>query len=252
LIDTATGREVVRVLQDVNEKLSFSYWDGSAYQVVTGTHTVVNDQLYRQDVRLKIDNGSGSIELYIDGSIVASFSGDTLNDDFTQIDRVRFESDNNILASLSAGLLLSAVVIADEDTRPIRVKTLHVTGNGSNTDWNSDYTSVDEALLNNDNDAIASDAANEVETFALADVGLTDYLVAAVSVNMRAQRGIGGPQNIQAAVRVDGTNYFSGNLAGLGNTHAPFWNIFDVSPDTSAAWTLAEVDALEAGVKSIS
>jgi len=253
LIDMATGREVVRVRMDTSPSdysLGFEYWDGSAYQFVPGGSIMASDTFYELDLHCKIADSGGVFRLYVDGTQIAEFVGDTLNSGYTSIDRVRFGSNIGSRSSTDWGSLISQVVVADQDTRGMKVATLKVTGNGNSTGWDNDYQNVDEALVYSDSDVIISDAAGEVETYELGNHGLSDYVVLALAVNARGLRGASGPQNIQLAVRIGGTDYFSGNT-GPGTTFGPLRNMWPLNPDTSAAWTLSELDSLEAGVKSV-
>ena len=251
LIDSATGREVVRVFKNAGLNVCFSYWNGAAYQTVVGSFTVTEEQVYVFDLHLLIADTGGEIAVYVDQVLSASFSGDTLHSGFSQIDQVVFASDNT--AGGIAGCFLSQVVIADEDTRGMSVRTLEVSGAGATNGWtDGDRTDIDEALTINDADRMTSDTADQVATFALGNHDITGYDVLGVSVVMRGKKAASGPQNMQAAVRVDGTDYFSGNLNEIeADLYGPQWNIWTLSPDTSSDWTQAELDALEAGMKSI-
>lgn len=144
---------------------------------------------------------------------------------------------------------LSQVIVADEPTIGWRLLTRYPNGAGADTAWVGDYTGVDETT-NSDADFVNSGTATQVETFTQTGPVITGYIPRAVGVYFRSRRGAGGPQNIQAALRSAGTNYFSASKAqSLG--YGIYGNIWETNPATAADWLSTAIDALQPGVKSI-
>lgn len=190
---------------------------------------------------------SGSIEVWYDEVSQGSWAGDTIGD--TGVSGVDTFEFRNIFSG-ALDVYVSEVVIADEQTINMRVATLVPNANGTNTAWVNDYTAVDE-VVDSDADTLQSDTADQVETMGLTNYGgSTDLIVAAVFVSAKAIRGASGPQNLQLAVREGATEGFGANKA-LSLVYAVYRDIWETNPDTAAAWTLSELDTLEAGVKSI-
>lgn len=189
------------------------------------------------DIHIVGNSVTGTATLYTSGS-----------------ERTTATVDLSAVASLdtlrvSSGACISQVIVADEPTIGWRLATNYPNGNGANTTWIGDYTSVDE-LDYTDADFIYSATANEVETFTHTGPALTGYVVRAVGVYARAKCGVGGPQNIQLALRVNGTNYFSSTKAlSVGYTNVG--HIWTQNPDTAADWLTTAVSAIQPGVKSI-
>lgn len=126
--------------------------------------------------------------------------------------------------------------------------TIAVTGNGVTQDWTGAYTDINE-IIYNDSNSISSGSAAQVSTYATT-INITDEVRAYV-VTARAHKGdTGGPQNLQMAVRVSGTIYFSSTLV-LGDGFGPEVAIFETNPATGLAWTAVAVNAVQPGVKSI-
>jgi hypothetical protein len=190
------------------------------------------------DVHIVGNSGTGTATLYTAGSERTTATANLAS--VASIDTLRTFGSSNAT---------SQFIVADEPTIGWRLATYYPNGNGAATTWIGDYTSVDE-LDYTDADFIYSATANEVETFTCTGPALTGYVVRAVGVYARAKCGVGGPQNIQLALRVNGTNYFSGTKA-LSVGYNNVGHIWTQNPDTAADWLTTAVAAIQPGVKSI-
>ena len=83
-----------------------------------------------------------------------------------------------------------------------------------------------------------------------ADLGIpSTATIVAVSANIYAQEAGAGSQ-IKPVLRISGTNY-EGSTISLSSGTFEYQTIYDVNPATSAAFTRAAIDAIEAGVKLV-
>lgn len=190
----------------------------------------------------------GVFQIYRNGVQLLNFSGDS--DTESAIGMIRFEG----LVGGSNEMNVSQVVVADESTIGWKLATLAPDGNGAQTAWTNDYTAIDEFTYNA-SDFIETNATSQTETFTLANINAaySTYNVKAVAVGARASNDSGSAvADIQAVVRVSGTDYTSSNLSltkdGSEYTKQNVWN---TNPATASAWNQTAVNALEAGVKSV-
>lgn len=234
---------VFRLYVSASSTLQMQYWNGSAWTNIGATWVYSGSTRYTFDMKV-VCGSSGVAEFYVGGTLITS--GTATMTSVTNIAKMRLSSNSSSLT------YYSQVIAADESTIGWKLPTLAPTGNSAtNTAWTGDYTGVDEAVLD-DVDTITSASAGGVETFTMSDAPtLSGYAVKAVVVSMRARNAATGPQNIQAAVRSAAANYFSGTLTGIGTGYAPLLAVFATDPATSAAWTLANANAAELGVKSV-
>ena len=183
---------------------------------------------------------SGAVGLYLGGTERTTATGSyTYSADVTG---VRFVGEGDSCE-------VAGIAVADEPTIGWRVTQGYMSGAGADTAWTGDYTSVDEAELN-DADFLNSTSAGQVETFTATFPTLTGYTPRAVCVSARARRGASGPQGLQLALRSSGTNYFSATKTlGLGYTAVQ--NIWETNPATSADFLLSQIASLQPGVKSV-
>ncbi len=222
------------------------YWSGSAWTNIGSAVSVTTNGI-RQRYDIYITGGgtgSGTAELYISGTLRANGTADFTA--VTNLIKFRGYGLNTVAEARSCNL-----IVADEPTIGMKLMTIYASGAGSDSAWSSGtWASVDE-VATSDVDFISSASANQVHTFAgTAISAFTGYTVRAVAVTARAKRDATGPQNLQLVVRVSGTNYFSSTKA-LTVGYGAIFNVWETSPATSVAWTVAEMSGLQFGVKSI-
>jgi hypothetical protein len=189
---------------------------------------------------------SGSATLYVNGDQVASYTGDVTTDGVTSLSALRLSNPT----TSGYGVYWSEVIIATTDTRPLRLVTMAASANGTTTNWtNGGVTNINETTLN-DTTINSSGTAGQIQLYTVGDLPAIALDVVDVWENIRAQVDTTGPQHIRAMLRTGGSNYTSGNLSppqltwGLVSHHWP------TNPNTSAAWTIGEVNALETGFDS--
>lgn len=217
-----------------------SYLSGVATFTQAGTD-VPRVQPSHVDIHWK-SGASGEVAFYINGILQMEATGLTMTY-APDVTKIRF-------GELNSRNIVSQIIMADEPTIGWRVGQSYMTSNGANTAWTGDYTSVDEALLN-EADYIYSGSADQIETYGHTLVpSLTGYNPRAVAVSARARRGGSGPQNIQLAIRSGSTNYFSGTKS-LDLGYSAVQHVWETNPDTSLPWTVSQVAAAQPGVKSI-
>ena len=140
---------------------------------------------------------------------------------------------------------ISEVIVADQDIVLARVYTNVINGAGTETDWSGSYT--DLAALQVDDAGIISTTTGDIATFTHNGSYSVDANVAAVAVSGRMASG---SSDIQACLRIGGTNYFSPDL-GAGPLSSPKQYIWTASPATAVGFTGSEVNGLELGFKAV-
>lgn len=249
----SSGTEVFRLFASSSAVIQAQYWNGSAWTNVGSTFNLSSyaGSLITYDLKF-IGGASGSFELwggpYL-GAQTLILSGSATMTAAANFARGRFwcHNINNTLEQF-----VSQVIIADEDTRGMKLHSKPPTGNsGTNIAFTGAFGDVDETVLSQ-TDYINSAVANDVETFTGAAITLTGRTVKAVAVSMQAKQDGSAPTQVQAALRIGSTNYFSTNLSPT-TTYAPLIAIWAQDPSTAAAWgtTNAGAATTEFGAKSI-
>lgn len=200
------------------------------------------------DTRLTV-SASGFFGLYIDGLLVASFTGNTtISAAVSGVTNVAFVAAAND-GTTTYQHWLSEFIVADEDIRGLFVNRLSPSAAGATSDWTGSYTEIDD-ITRDDSDNISSATANQETQVALSDLSGTVGTVRGVYVKVRAAKGPTGPQGIQVGLRIGSTNYLSGTLTPIG-VYMPLQYEMATNPATSAAWTVSDLNSAQLAVKSI-
>lgn len=133
--------------------------------------------------------------------------------------------------------------------------TLRPNGAGFVMDWGAeggDWQRVDESSSDGDTTRLYTPTANSVALFALENRTSELGVINSVTVYLNI-KGVDPIDNTtQVVIRTSSTNYFSADKTYNNTSYHLESNAWSTNPDTSAAWTWSEVDALQAGMKHIS
>lgn len=134
----------------------------------------------------------------------------------------------------------------------IRVAALLPSGAGSTTQWTpsagSNYQNVDETPPDDDTTYNSTSTASNKDTFAMGNLPSAASTVHGIQEGTRHRKDDAGSRTLRQVVRSGGTDYEGGDIA-VGDSYAYTFSIRETDPNTSAAWTGTNIDALEAGYK---
>lgn len=250
-IRSSTYGVVARLRVTAYETVIAEVYDGAAW-ISFGTFSpFASFNVVTVDVNLSIAPTGGQASWYVNGGLVGTYTGDTQGFAATTIiDNVRIQNNT----SSSDFSWFSQVIVADEDTRGMKVSTLAPNGTGALADWTGTFADVDETTIN-DSDFISASVADAGELFTMTDLSSTaqnGYEVKAVVQSARASKGLTGPQNLQYYMYSNGTVNASPNITGIVNNFATLPQyVWANDPSTGSPWTIANVNNLQAGFKSI-
>jgi hypothetical protein len=243
--------ELVR-LQSSTNVVSLQIWTGSAWTTVVPNFSFSAKTLARFDFYFRRHASAGRARMKCNGVTYFDYTGNT------DLSGTAWDSVS-IGTFAASGADLSEVIIADENTELMQLVQLIPNGNGADTGWTGDYTTIDEILNGQlqtayDTDFIEAAAVGLSETFTFSDIGAAyqGYNVAAVVIGCRALVGADpDPDEIQGIARIGGVDYTQlsqkpAPTLSLG----PVQMIFPNNPATGLPWTAAEINAAEFGFKS--
>lgn len=214
---------------------------------------------YYLEFKWNIHDSTGSAELKINGTTVASVSGvDTRNGGAGTWNTFRMYNGSN-----NAGLNIDIDDLVIWDTSgatnndflgPIRVKAILPDGAGASTDFTpsagSNFQNVDDTLTDGDSTYNAESTPGDHDTYTYAAVGLTGT-VRAVQTNLMVRSNGAGSETIRPKIRISAVDY-NGTTVGVTTTYSDSREVHQVSPATAVAWTVAEIDAAEFGIELVS
>jgi hypothetical protein len=144
--------------------------------------------LNKIDMQIIDYGGSGTVNLYVNGVLVATYTGDISVDGVSDLDSVW-------LGPNGAEIAVSEIIVASTDTRAKSLRTHSITGAGDANAWHGTYADIDEVAIN-DVDFVYSDAAADDIQCALADSPAGTFAVDAIKVEARACIGAGSPIDV--------------------------------------------------------
>ncbi|AGH31477.1 hypothetical protein LOKG_00041 [Loktanella phage pCB2051-A] len=208
------------------------------------TGTLGGDLFTTLDVNWKIHDTLGFIKIYAGKILISAYTGDTSHFANGGVSAFRIAEFNPY-----ADGTFSEIIIADQDTRGMKVKTMFGNAAGANSGFTGGYADVSGFVGPQETTAITSDTAGQISTFGLADPLASSAAILGVFINARGTKGASGPQGVNGVLRTGGVNYHSVDKAfeGILKSRSFSW---DVNPATGLNWTTAELTALEAGVRS--
>lgn len=214
----------------------------------TAATYLVNNSLltFRIDWQIISFGASCTMNLFVNGSLALSFSGDLSTLGISDLDGVAlgFMTSNTCV--------YSEVIVATDDTRA-RVGLLTLAGSAGTTDnWTGTPSNVTGTTIS-DLNPVNSNTAAQDEQFALTDLPAGTFAVDAVKISMRAAVS-SSPTATQIKM-----GYFNGvatTAFGTGSTKTPttvygtFEQLDLTNPITSTGWVSGDINALQLNFRS--
>lgn len=246
--DSTSGNPQFRLIHTgTSNAIQAQYYDGTWHDLGS-TFTMTGGTRYRLDIHLVFHASAGSMDIYLDESLVRAYSGALVSSN-SRADQVLLESSFD---STAADKVWSELVVADYDTRGWNVVTMYPTADGAVTTWTGDYTSIDESIPDT-GDLSATDGVNDIETYVVSNVptgpDAQDLLAFALFVTGNIDTA-GTPTDIQPVIRISGTNY-AGSSLGFGDGIETKIATYTTDPSTGVGWGLTNLNGLEYGVKAV-
>jgi hypothetical protein len=222
--------------------------------LATGTTAIVAGTVYLIEIRYKPLNSNGIIQVKVNGgAFEIDYSGDTTNGlEYVQeiiFGRAPGDSTNSYA-------YLDDVVVDDASwIGSTSIQGLAVTGAGATTQFDpsagNNYQCVDE-IPASDADYISTNVPDEIDTYACGNLTGTINSVKAVQVQARCmQEGSPAVPKIQLVTRPSDTDRVSASKTVQTFAPGVVSNIWELNPDDSAAWSEADVNGMEIGVKAV-
>lgn len=107
---------------------------------------------------------------------------------------------------------------------------------------------VDEWDSNEDTDYVTSDTPGDMDSWNYPALGYTGD-IKGVQLSIFAKKNDSGTRAIRGLARPASTDYFSPADGYLNTTYLYWMTVWELNPEDSAAWEVADVDGAEFGVK---
>lgn len=226
----------------------------------TASNLVVINNWYHFEIKVFLNDVTGTVEIRLNHTIIFTFTGDTKNGGTeTVISRVVLGassvSDAAAIAYDDVYILNSAGTSNNNFIGDSRVHNLLPNANGNysqllGSDGNmvDNFLQVDETLPNT-TDYNGSGISGEKDSYNFPSLPAPVTLVRAVGQRAFAAASDAGARMARNFVRIAGVDYPSADY-NLGATYLLFADLFDVSPATAVAFTPVEFNAAEWGFEA--
>jgi len=139
----------------------------------------------------------------------------------------------------------------------VKIECILPAANGYINQWavfpgGDNYTAVDETAPNGDTDYVYTSGTGFIDSYAFSNLTTVSGSVFGVQVLPYARKDDAGSRSITPNIYISGVAYSGESVFSIGNTYTYYPEIFDTSPATSSAWTIAEVNASEFGITMVS
>ena len=230
--------------------------------LATASTAFPQDSWHVIEVRVQILTATtGALEVWLDGNRVINFSGDASNTATLNVQNVALGTTSGTLAQ-ATGVYLAFDDIAINDTagtvnngRPGDGRVVLLTPNGAGsstqltrggTDTGANYSQVNE-LPPSIAQYVGSPTVGQRDLYTMSDIPIAVQSINVVEALVLAQNSDAGGGSIAPTVKSSAT-INEATAIGLSTSPAYVGSRWEVDPNTSAAWTVAAVNALEAGV----
>ena len=227
------------------QQLTLVKWDGTTSTLLaaeTGTSFVFGI-LLKIDIQIINYGASATVNVWVDGVLVITYTGDVTVSGVTSLDTVVLSSD------AGGSAYASEIIVADQDTRTLRLATLAPAGAGTTDAWTGAYTDVNEVVLN-DATSVYTNATSQDEEFTLSTLPAGAVSIVALKAGARCSATAGStPTNIAVGIRSGGTTS-AGTPVGQTTAWTENERLMGVNPVTGLAWTQSAVNALQINLRS--
>lgn len=156
--------------------------------------------------------------------------------------------DNNRFTDLFIATGAGTALLGD-----YRIKTGIADANGGTQEWTgsaggSHAALVDEAAPNDDTDYVASSTVGQIELFDTSLDLATDDAVLAIQTAHLVRKDDAGSRSVQARI-VSAGDVAEGVTTAPSTGYTALIDVFEVDPDTSAAFTPAAAEAVSVGIE---
>jgi len=242
------------------QQVSIYRGDGSTLLGTSSATIPMNAWVYLE-IKLFINDTTGTFEVLLGGASILSYSGDTKSS--STLSTAQTISIGNYGTNARPNFYLDDFYICDGTGSTnntflgdVRVDTIYPTGAGASGqftgvgDTANLYANVDDPTPDGDSTYNYSNTAGNNDSFVCGDITALSSTIYGVQTNLIARKDDAGTRTMAAQSRVSGTSY-AGSTQSLADSYVDLTQIWEINPATSTAWTEAAINDAEFGYKVI-
>jgi len=252
-IDAATAQGVVQI----NTSGQFQVLRGAT---VVATETVAHlvNVFYYVEFKHIIANAGGTLEARVNGSVVATFTGDTQETANATADRIRMDPpgvSSNVVSDFDDLYICDGTGSINNDyLGDAQIEYLACNADGNSEQWTpsagSNFQNVDEADPDDDTTYNSTSTEGNKDTFGMANISLAAATIPGIQVIIRARKESAGTANIQRVYR-SGVSENNGASFNPSTSYATQLEIMETDPIAVGAWTVTNLNNSEFGYAAV-
>lgn len=251
--DSANGEQLTLTC-DTSGNMSLRRGSSSGTILMTASAPLVVNTWVYIELKVTINNTTGSAELRINGTTVASISGvDTQYSSTLSTARRLRLNGSNVGYSQIDDLYVCDGTGSTNNTflGDCRVDALSPNAAGTYTDFTpvggvNNWENVAGALPLETSNYNTADTVGAADSFALPNLSALSSTIFGVQSVLSAKKDDAGARSINARLRLASTDY-DGAAHSLGDSYAGYMHIWETNPNTSTAWTESDINGMELG-----
>jgi hypothetical protein len=246
----------------VSQHLQFYTGDPSTGTLrMTGNTTIVQNVWYYVELHVVIDPSSGLFDLRMDGIPDTSYGGPTQPGADYEVNRIRFES--SIVSGYYSGFYVDDIVVNDTTgsvntswVNCLSVFLLRPWGVGSSERWDktsttalNNYECVDGAPSADPTEYLFTEYGGKLDLYLTEDLPIEAYSIEAVRADAWACKTSGSRRNLEVAIQTNASTFIS-STHELDMYYTLYGSYWEQNPAGGTHWSVAEINALEVGMRS--
>ena len=257
----ATSFGVFEVLSSGTSQLFIHFLSNGTIQVTRAASTVIatstvpgrikSGNWYYIEFSATISDTVGTVRVDVDGETVINATGlDTRNGTPTNINQIRLGSNGDNAAKYFDDIYVSDSIIP---LGPQRIYTLRPNVDTAQKQWiplsgANNYTMVGETVTDGDTSYVSGSTVGDFDLYDLGNYPAATANIKAINHLVWARKTDATVRTITSTTKSGATTTDSSAFT-LGTTYAGFSKIYEADPNTSTAWTVSGVNALQVGQK---
>jgi hypothetical protein len=236
----------------------------NATLLATGnTTTLATNTWYFIEYKTTISDSAGVVQVNINGASEGltfvtgnATNQDTRNGGAGTVTSFTVYQQNNTAAGYAGVFILDSTGSnANDFIGPCQFVARRPTAPGNSAQFTPNFgpnwSNVADEWPDSDTSFNQSSTAGHIDLFEGDNIPVSSGTVVAIQHNIRARQDGGAARTIRPKTRISSTNY-NGTTVATAGSYATILEPVSVSPATSSAWTISEIDGAEFGYELVS
>ena len=256
-IYTGPGSQVCTIITDGSQRLAIQNAAGTT--IATGTTNIALGSWYYIEIALTVGT-SGTAELHLNGlSSPPEIPSTVGNFGTVGVGRIGFNRPPNNQSDVNWDDLY---VLDNTGPAPLNnflgdvtVETLYPVGDGAHQAWTpsaagSHYSLVNEHPPDGDSSYVSDITPGDMDTYTVNSLAALTGTVYGVATNLYVRKDDATARTIAPVIRMAGVDYTGATTVGLTTSYLYYRQLYSQAP-SGAAWTIANVNSSEYGIKEV-